>query len=81
MSKPDSLSMDNLVELWRIKNGSGAQVNQATAQPSDTFNQQARAQQVATPMGVLPSQQPVETSSEDSIMDSMVSDYKKTNPW
>ena len=81
MSKPDSLNIDNLVELWRIKNGSGAAINQAPAQPSETFNQQARAQQVASPMGVLPSQQPVQKSSEESIMDSMINDYKKSNPW
>ena len=82
MSKPDSLSMDNLVELWRIKNGSGAPVNQQPAQPSDAFTQQQRAQQVASPMGVLPAQQSENTqSSEDSIMDSMISGYKKNNPW
>ena len=82
MSKPESLSVDNLVELWRIKNGSGAQVaQQPAAQPSDAFTQQQRAQQVAAPMGVLPAQQPVQKSSEDSIMDSMISGYKKNNPW
>ena len=81
MSKPDSLSMDNLVELWRMKSGSGAQVNTQPAQPSPTFNQQARAQQVASPMGVLPAQQSNDTSSEDSIIDSMISGYNKSNPW
>ena len=81
MSKPDSLNIDNLVELWRIKQGSGGVANAQPAQPSDAFNQQARAQQVASPMGVLPSQQPVEQSSEESIMDSMINDYKKNNPW
>ena len=81
MSKPDSLNIDNLVELWRIKQGSGGVANTQPAQPSDAFNQQARAQQVASPMGVLPSQQPVEQSSEESIMDSMINDYKKNNPW
>ena len=81
MSKPDSLNIDNLVELWRIKQGSGGVANTQPAQPSDAFNQQARAQQVASPMGVLPSQQPVEQSTEESIMDSMINDYKKSNPW
>lgn len=81
MSKPDSLSMDNLVELWRIKSGSGAPLNSQPAQPSPTFQQQARAQQVASPMGVLPAQQPAEVSTEDSIIDSMISGYKKNNPW
>jgi|LUMS01.1.fsa_nt_gb hypothetical protein len=82
MSKPDSLSMDNLVELWRMKNGSGASVNQQPMQPSEAFTQQQRAQQVASPMGVLPAQQSENTqSTEDSIMDSMISGYKKNNPW
>ena len=82
MSKPDSLSMDNLVELWRIKQGSGAPVNTQPAQPSAVFTQQQRAQQVASPMGVLPAQQSGNNqSAEDSIMDSMISGYKKNNPW
>ena len=81
MSRADSLNVSNLVELWRIKQGSGAPVNAQPAQPSEAFNQQARAQQVASPMGVLPSQQPVEQSTEESIMDSMVNGYKKSNPW
>ena len=82
MSKPDSLSMDNLVELWRMRSGSGAEVNTQPAQPSAAFTQQQRAQQVASPMGVLPAQQSENTqSSEDSIMDSMISGYKKNNPW
>ena len=82
MSKPDSLSMDNLVELWRMKQGAGTQVAQQPAQPSDAFTQQQRAQQVASPMGVLPAQQSENTqNAEDSIMDSMISGYKKNNPW
>ena len=82
MSKPDSLSMDNLVELWRMKHGAGTQVSQQPAQPSDAFTQQQRAQQVASPMGVLPAQQSESTQkAEDSIMDSMISGYKKNNPW
>ena len=66
-----------------MQKGSGQQPQtQAPAQPSDTFNQQARAQQVPSPMGVIPAQQNQSTqSSEDSIMDSMISGYKKNNPW
>jgi len=81
MSKPDSLTMDNLVQLYRMQKGSGQQVNQPTG-PSETFNQQARAQQVPSPMGVIPAQQNESTtSSEDQIMDSMITGYKKNNPW
>ena len=81
MSKPDSLTMDNLVQLYRIQKGSGQPTTQPTG-PSQTFNQQARAQQVPSPMGVIPAQQNESTaSSEEQIMDSMISDYKKSNPW
>jgi len=82
MSKPDSLTIDNLVQLYRLQKGSGQQVQTQPTGPSDTFNQQARAQQVPSPMGVIPAQQNESTvSSEDNIMDSMISGYKKNNPW
>ena len=82
MSKPDSLTIDNLVQLYRLQKGSGQQVQTQTTGPSDTFNQQVRAQQVPSPMGVIPAQQNDSTSSsEDNIMDSMISGYKKNNPW
>ena len=82
MSRPESLTIDNLVQLYRIQKGSGQTVQTQPTGPSDTFNQQARAQQVPSPMGVLPSQQNESTTSaEDTIMDSMISGYKKNNPW
>jgi len=82
MSKPESLTMDNLVQLYRMQKGSGQTVQTQQTGPSDTFNQQARAQQVPSPMGVLPAQQNESTqSTEDSIIDSMISGYKKSNPW
>ncbi len=83
MSTPDSLTIDNLVQLYRMQKGSGQQQQtQAPAGPSPTFNQQARAQQVPSPMGVVPAQQNEPTASaEDNIMDTMISDYKKSNPW
>ena len=82
MSRPDSLTIDNLVQLYRMQKGSGQTVQTQPTGPSDTFNQQARAQQVPSPMGVLPAQQNESTqSTEDSIIDSMISGYKKSNPW
>jgi hypothetical protein len=82
MSKPESLTMDNLVQLYRMQKGSGQTVQTQPTGPSDTFNQQARAQQVPSPMGVLPAQQNESTASaEDNIMDSMINGYKKNNPW
>ena len=82
MSKPESLTMDNLVQLYRMQKGSGQTVQTQPTGPSETFNQQARAQQVPSPMGVLPAQQNESTvSAEDNIMDTMISGYKKSNPW
>ena len=83
MSRPESLTIDNLVQLYRLQKGSGQPVAQTPPPgPSDTFNQQSRAQAVPSPMGVLPAQQNESTvSAEDSIMDSMISGYKKNNPW
>ena len=82
MSKPESLTIDNLVQLYRLQKGSGQTVQTQPTGPSDTFNQQARAQQVPSPMGVLPAQQNESTASaEDYIMNTMINDYKKSNPW
>ena len=82
MSRPESLTIDNLVQLYRIQKGSGQTAQTQPTGPSDTFNQQARAQQVPSPMGVLPSQQNEPSkSSEEQIMDSIISGYKKNNPW
>ena len=81
MSDPNSLNMKNLVQLYRLKKGSG-QTAQAPAGPSDAFKQQQRAQQVPSPMGVQPSQSnDPQGSAEDGIMDSMISDFKSKNPW
>tara|TARA_Y100000310_G_scaffold4518_1_gene5431 strand:+ start:2739 stop:3785 length:1047 start_codon:yes stop_codon:yes gene_type:complete len=56
-SNPESISMDNLVQLWRIQNGQTIQ-NQPTpspipAAPSPAFQQTQRAQQVPPTMGVV----------------------------
>ena len=83
MSSDESLTMDNLVQLWRMRQGQGAPVGQPVQNsPSPTFQQTKRAQQVPSPMGVLPSTgQNVKGSSEDQIMDSMITDFKSKNPW
>ena len=82
MSDPNSISMDNLVQLYRMQKGSGNTTpNQNTGQPSEQFQQTQRAQQVPQPMGVQPSSGHVEQNSEDSIMDSLIGNYNKNNPW
>ena len=81
MSDPNSLSLDNLVQLYRLQKGQG-QPNQ-NAGPSPEFQQTQRAQQIPSPMGVQTGQGDGNNakSEGDAIMDSMISDFKSKNPW
>ena len=84
MSKPESLTMDNLVALYRIQKGQGNPTEQSVpTQPSQAFQQAKNAQQVPSPMGVQPSgNNEVEGKNEsDQIMDNLISDYKSRNPF
>jgi hypothetical protein len=81
MSDPQSISLDNLWKLYSVDKGIPAPAQQAAA-PSKEFQQVKRAQQVPPSMGVIPSQnRQNEGSIEDRIMDSIISDYDKQNPW
>ena len=81
MSDPNSLSLDNLVQLYRLQKGQG-QPDQ-NAGPSPEFQQTQRAQQIPSPMGVQTGQGSGsdERSESDKIMDNMIADYKGKNPW
>ena len=83
MSNPKSITVDNLVQLYRLQNGTGqaAPEQPQPAQPSPTFQQTQRAQQVPQPMGVQPTAGNTQQPAEDSIMDNMISDFKSKNPW
>jgi hypothetical protein len=83
MSSADSLTMDNLVQLWRIRQGQGAPMSgNVQASPSPTFQQTKRAQQVPSPMGVQSSiGQQASSSTEDQIMDKMITDLDSKNPF
>ena len=82
MSDPRSLNVDNLVQLYRMQHG-GAVQQSSPAQPSDSFKQVQNAQQVPSPMGVMPSGQTNNDgrSLEDKIMDTMVGNFNSKNPW
>ena len=84
MSDPSSITIDNLVQLYRMQQGGAIpQQNAAPAQPSETFQQAKNAQQVPSPMGVMPSgQSNVDGRSlEDKMMDSMIGNFNDKNPW
>ena len=81
MDDPKNITVDNLFQLYRMQNGNvGAQPMTQTA-PSESFDQRKRAQSVPTPMGVVPGQSSSQQSGNDSMMDSMINDYKKRNPF
>ena len=84
MSDPASITIDNLVQLYRMQAGNAApQQNAVPAQPSQAFQQTKNAQQVPSSMGVMPSgQSNVDgRSMEDKIMDTMVGNFNSKNPW
>jgi hypothetical protein len=83
MSDPNSLSMENLVQLYRLKKGTNAVPGQQTnAGPSEVFKQTQNAQQVPSPMGVMPSTSGETNKSDaDNIMDNIINNYKNNNPF
>ena len=81
MDDPKNITVDNLFQLYRMQNGNvGTQPMTQTA-PNESFAQRKRAQSVPTPMGVVPGQSSSQQSGNDSMMDSMINDYKKRNPF
>ena len=82
MDDPKNITVDNLFQLYRMQNGgqAGQQPMTQTA-PNESFEQRKRAQSVPSPMGVVPGQSSSQPSGPDTMMDSMISDYKKRNPF
>ena len=91
MSDPKSISMENLVTLWRMNNGKSAAPPVATpglqggapmqnTGPSANFQQTQRAQQVPQPMGVVSGQassNPTDGMSEgEKFMSALSNSYK-----
>ena len=84
MASPKSITMDNLVQLWRLRQGQGTPTGApAQAQPSSAFQQEKRAASVPSPMGVMPSAGGSNDgrSATDQIMDTMIGDFNSKNPW
>ena len=79
MASPDSISMDNLVALYRMNKGGG--VAPIANQPSADFQQTRQAQQIPSPMGVMPATGTSGRSDGDQIMDSLIGDFNSNNPW
>jgi len=85
MDDPKNITVDNLFQLYRMQNGGNQEgiPNPPVTQTAtnDSFEQRKRAQQVPSPMGVVPATSIAQTGGSDTIFDSMVSDYQKRNPF
>lgn len=86
MSSPESLSLDNLVQLHKMRTGNAPQeFTQVTPQAQEKAAMMSNRQEklsIPKPIGVQPgaSRQSSKTV-ENQMMDSMVADFKKKNPF
>lgn len=86
MSSPDSLSLDNLVKLHKMNTGNVptqvTQVTQQAQQKQDLMNKRQQNLSIPKPIGVQPGSN-VQSSKnvEDLMMDSMITNHKKRNPF
>tara|TARA_R110002124_G_scaffold286479_2_gene467538 strand:- start:1600 stop:2553 length:954 start_codon:yes stop_codon:yes gene_type:complete len=82
MSKPESITMDNLVNLYRMQKGQGTQAPAVNAGPSATFTQTQNAQSIPSPMGVVTGESGHDTRPEgDQVMDDLINSFNSKNPW
>ena len=80
MSNPDSLSLENLWKLYSMQTGISA--SGKYRQPSDEFVHQKRVQGIPPSISSMPGSQKRETrTKEDVIVDDMVADYNRSNPF
>jgi hypothetical protein len=87
MSSPDSLSLDNLVQLHQLKMNNGSQqVTQITPEAQQkvaVMNQRNEKLSIPKPIGVQPgaSDQSPTKNVEDKMMDAMIGNFNKRNPF
>mgnify|MGYP003113994177 CR=1 FL=1 len=80
MAKPESITMDNLVALWKMKQAPAGQVleNQRKA---DEMKRQRDKLSIPNTVGVAPAEAPTKASVEDRVMDALIDDFKSQNPF
>lgn len=88
MSSPESLSLDNLVKLHQMDTGQVQQQSVVSLTASGVDKQQVMSERnkrlsIPKPVSVQPSVnvQSSKKSAENHMMDSMLTDYKKKNPF
>lgn len=86
MSSPESVSVDNLVTLWKNQQQIGTQT-QAPKEPvtdptAEAMKRQREKLSMPQPVSVTPGgDKGADRGVNDTVMDAMISDYKKQNPW
>lgn len=93
MSSPESVSVDNLVTLWKGQQSQAASAptqapqgaREGTKAPDQTAQAMIRQREklsMPQPVSVTPgSGQGADQTPESSVMDAMINDYSKQNPW
>lgn len=86
MSSPESVSVDNLVTLWKNQQSIGTQEpapqKPATDPTAEAMIRQREKLSMPQPVSVTPGgDKGADRSVNDTVMDAMISDYKKQNPW
>jgi len=81
-SSDDSITIDNLWRLYQMEKGGEGGPPAPVQKGSPVFEQTKRAQQVASPMGIVSGQNSqAQGSIEDQIMNELVDGYNKNNPF
>jgi len=86
MSSPESVSVDNLVTLWKNQRSIGTQEpapqKPATDPTAEAMIRQRQKLSMPQPVSVTPGgDKGADRGVNDTVMDAMISDYKKQNPW
>ena len=80
MAKPESITMDNLVALWKMKNAPSGEVL-ANQRKAEEMQRQKQKLSIPNTLGVAPAETPQEVSVEDRVMDTLIDDFKSQNPF
>ncbi|MAF42667.1 MAG: hypothetical protein CMI54_00670 [Parcubacteria group bacterium] len=80
MAKPESITMDNLVALWKMKQAPPGQVL-ANQRKAEEMHRQKERLSIPSTLGVAPAETPSDVAVEDRVMDALIDDYKSQNPF
>ena len=80
MSDPQSLSLDNLVTLYKMRQAPSGEVTK-NLQKAEQMRAQQEKLKIAPSVGSVPAETQQEAPMEDTIMDAMIAHESKTNPW